>query len=191
MGSLLLSLLLPLTAFAVDPALVGRCEKISAEFREMEKLAPKSCDEARAVHKQFQLAYIEVNHLCRQIEARVLAGPIKLKLGTEDEMRSEAMEQKRKDMEERYAQTNRVAHELLLTPIDTDSPARPPAMVADDCRNELDAYAKVRRIVLSAFGRFHGQIDLDDDSLFQQASDRALPKGTAPAATAVPREPGR
>lgn len=172
-------------ALAAEPV-PGRCEKITAEFREMEKLAPRSCDEARSVHKQFQIAYLEVNEICRKLEARVAAGPVKLQLGLEDEMRSEASDQKRKDMEERSRLTTRVAHELLLTPIDTDSPARPPILVADECRNELDAYAKVRRVVLTAFSRFFTQIDLDNDALFQQASDRALPKGTAAA-----QPPGR
>lgn len=182
-----LSLALSLSAHAAGEP--SRCDQIRAEFREMEKLTPKACEESKEVHARYQKSWVEVNEHCRRLEARVQGGPLKLKLGTEDEMRFEAMETKRKDMEERFSLTQKLAHELLLTPIDTDSPARPPAHVTDDCRNEIDDYAKIRRVVLSAFGRFFSQIDLDDDSLFFQASERALPRGTRPASVKPPGEP--
>jgi len=187
MGILTGTLILILATVAHTAApIANRCDQITAEFREMEKLTPVSCEEAKHVHKQFQTAYMEVNQYCRRLEARVNAGATKLALGTEDEMRAEATAIRQKDMEERFSLTSKIAHELLLTPIDTDSPARPPIMVADACRDELDAYAKIRRVVLTSFSRFFQQIDLHADSLFQQASDRALPPGTAAA-----RDPGR
>jgi|GEM_PF-6086566 len=167
-------------------AIVPRCDKVAAEFRELEKLSPKACEESKKVHKQFVDNYPLVIQHCRRLEARVNAGATKLKLGTENEMLAEASSIRQADLQERFTLTEKVAHELLLTPIDTDSPARPPMMVADDCRNELDDYAKVRRIVLTAFSRFFQQIDLHDESLFPQASERALKPGTEAAP-----EPGR
>lgn len=175
---LFLSLSAPALA-AEEPS--RRCDKVQAEFREMESLTPKNCPESQEVHARYKNASAEVMQHCRRLEGRVNGGPIKLKLGTEEEMRYEAMETKRKDLEERFTLTQKIGHELLFTPIDTDSPARPPAQVTDACRDELDAYAKIRRIVMMSFGRFFTQIDKDDDSLFFQASERALPKGTRPA----------
>lgn len=165
---------------------VARCDKVSSEFRELEKLSPKACEESKKVHKQFLDNFPVVIQHCRRLEARANGGPTKLTLGTENEMLAEASSIRQADLQERFTLTDRVAHELLLTPIDTDSPARPPLMVADDCRNELDEYAKVRRIVLTAFSRFFQQIDLHDETLFPQASERALKPGTAAAP-----EPGR
>lgn len=184
------TLLLTLSSLpALAAAEPSRCDQIRAEFREMERLTPKACEESKEVHARYQKSWLEVNEHCRRLEARVAAGPIRLKIGTEDEMQYEAMEQKRKDMEERHALTHKLAHELLLTPIDTDSPARPPAQVADACRDELDDYAKIRRVVLAAFGRFFSAIDQHDDTLFVQANERALPRGTRPASVKPPGEP--
>jgi len=180
MGFLLFIFAFSRLSLALEPS---DCDKISAEFREMERLSPKNCEEARQVHKQFQLAYAEVNQQCRRLESRVAAGATKLKLGTEDEMRLEATLIRQQDMSERFTLTERISHELLLTPIDTDSPARPPQLVAEECRDELDSYAKIRRQVLSVFSRLFQQIDTHDDSLFAQAAERALPS--------APRAPSR
>ena len=184
----LLSLLLPASPAQAE-AIPSRCERIRAEFREMEKLSPKACEESKETHARYKKAFLEVSDLCFRFETRANAGPLKLKVGTEDEMRFEAMETKRRDMEDRFTYTNKLAHELLHTPIDTDSPAHPPAQVSDACRDELDDYSKIRRVVLQAFGRFFTQIDQDDDTLFTQASERALPKGTRPASVPPPGEP--
>lgn len=175
----LIALLFALPAFAADEP--SRCEKIRAEFREMERLSPRACEESRGVHARYQKGFLEVSDLCRRFEARASGGPPKLKLGTAEEMGLEATEIRQKDMQDRLEVTNHLAHELLWTPIDTDSPARPPAQVADACRDELDAYAKIRRVVLTAFGRFFTTIDQQGDALFVQAQERALPRGTRPA----------
>lgn len=188
MGSaaFLLLVFLPVSGFAA--AEPSRCDQIRAEFKEMERLTPRACAESREVHARYQKSWLEVNEHCRRLEARVASGPVRLRIGTEDEMQYEAMEQKRKDLEERNTLTHKLAHELLLTPIDTDSPARPPAQVTDACRDELDDYAKIRRVVLTAFNRFFTQIDQHDDTLFTQASERALPRGTRPASVKPPGE---
>jgi hypothetical protein len=179
---LFLTLLQQPAAFAE----VSRCDKISAEFHELEKLSPKACEESRAVHRQFVAAFPEVNSHCRRLESRANGSPTKLKLGTREEMIAEASAIRQADLKERFDLSEKVAHQLLLTPIDTDAPARPPMMVAEACRNELDDYAKFRRIVLTAISRFFQAIDLHDETLFPQAAERALP----PAAAAV-KEPGR
>lgn len=181
---LLTALLLELPAHAAEP---GRCDRIQAEFLELAKLQPRACPEATEVHGRYQSAFPEVSATCRRIEAQAQAGPFRLKLGTENEMLAEAMQQRKKDMEERATLTSRFAQEILLTPIDTDIPARPPAQVSAACRDELDQYSKARRVVLSTFSRLFHQIERNNETLFQQAVERAI----RPPGAEAPGAPGR
>jgi hypothetical protein len=185
MGIPLLILALAAPAQAAEPS---PCERITAEFREMESLRPQSCEEAKALHRQYQAAYAEINQQCRRLQARVEVGPPKLKLGTEDEMRVEASSIRLADLEERATLTQRITQELLATPIDTESSGRGmPVKVADACRDELHAYGKIRNVVLSSFSRVFKRIEGQHDPLFLQATERALPS----RATAGVPEPGR
>ena len=70
---------------------VSRCEKVAAEAAELRAFQPVACDEARETHETYVKSFPAALELCRKLETQADAGPVKLKLGTEDEMQKEAM----------------------------------------------------------------------------------------------------
>ena len=161
------------------------CERLQTEFAELLRTPPKACAEASETHRKFDLAQHLMLEECRKLEARVNAGIPKLKQGTDEEMRREAMDLRQRDISEQIALNDKVKRELLHTPLDTDDPGLPPAEVDSDCGTEIEKFVSVRGHALTAIADFYANIDSFNDALLSQAIER----GSRP--TPVPMKPGR
>lgn len=166
-----------------------RCDRLRALFSEGLRSDPASgtCSQAQATHDRYYRYYPMVLEECRKLEVRAEAGPARLRQGTEEEMTSEAMEVRQRDISEHQARLAKVSHELLRTPIDADDPANPPESVDDACGSAIERYVALRRRALTALAELYAKIEQTHDGLLVQAQER----GTRQPAAAVPRKPGR
>lgn len=172
----LLSILALGTPAHADPS---RCDKVKAEAAELQNFKPVACDESRETHESYMKAFPEAFELCKRLEARVAAGPVKLQLGTEDEMQREAMDLRQTHLTERNETTEHVIRELFPTPVDNNDASRIPPTVSSDCGTEIETHVRFRRNLLRGINEFYSRIEADDETLFQQASERALPKAVS------------
>lgn len=180
---LLLTLLTLLSAAGVhaDPT---RCDKVKAEAEEVRSQHPVSCDESRETRETYVKNLPEAIDLCLRLEQEASA-PAKLKLGTEDEMQREAMEIRQKHLMERLELNDHVIKDLFPTPVDNNDPARPPVIVSSDCGTEIEKLTLFRKNLLRGISEFYNRIDRNDDTLLEQASERALPAEVAAPAKNV------
>jgi hypothetical protein len=181
-SALLLSLLFSMGAHAAD---VSRCDKVKAEADDLRATKPVACDEAKEIYDNYVKGLPEAIDICKKLEAEAAAGPVKLKLGTEDEMHLEIMDIKQRHVSEHQGYIDRVTYELFPTALDNNDPSRIPATVGSDCGTEVEGLVRFRKNLQRGISEFYAKIDADDDTLFQQAAERALPANKAPAVKTV------
>lgn len=171
-----------LIAFAPLGPAFAACDNLKAEADDLLKTRPNACDEAKTTHDAFVKGLPAAIDLCRSLENRASAGAPKLTLGSESEMVSEAMEIKQRHLAERQEVVDRVSKELFPTPLDKNDPGRPPTAVSPECAEEIELHVHYRNNLLRALGALFERISDNDDALFTQAGERALPgKTEAPA----------
>ncbi len=140
---------------------------------------PSACVESRTTHAIYVKAIPEAMALCERLQAQAIAGPVQLSPGTEDARQIQAMEIKKRHIQERSEIKDHVIRELLPTPIDNNDPSRPPPKVSSECGTEIEDLVSFRSSLLNAVFSFYAKIVSDDDQLFQQALENALPLATS------------
>ena len=153
----------------------SRCERIRAEAIAVRSLPASACDESREVHDAYLKAIPELEALCRKIETEMNQGAPRLKLGTEEEMHREIVEIRQRHLIEQRSINDRITRELLPTPLDNNDSTRIFPKVSSECGTEIEDHVRFRRTVLRYVNEFYRKLEGLDDTLFQQAAERALP----------------
>lgn len=171
---MLLPLLLSWVSAWAAPAL---CDQLRAEAEQLRaRAAASACEESRTTHETYLRAFAETQSLCEKVQAEVSAGPARLKDGTSDQMHIEILDIKQRHAHERQEISDRIVRDLLPTPLDRTDLKPVPPVVSSDCGTEVEDHVRYRRTLLRGLADMFTKIDANDETLLQQALERATPE---------------